>query len=121
MQRPPGVGPVALEPPAAGVDAERDAGRRGRPRAATPRPVGVGELRAPRGGGLAHGHRFVEAARRAPAATDVELVDEPRAHRRLVGVGVGAREHDPAPRAREDHAEEPALVVEPLAVALDRS
>ena len=87
MQRPPGVGPVALEPPARGVDAERaspsSAASRRQP-ARRGRRAGAARPRPPRDADTGS----VERLRRAPRHGRPELVDEPRALRELVGVGV---------------------------------
>ena len=78
VERPPGVGPIALEPPAARVDAERDRARRARPVARPVRRGEVGERASPE----RPSPRAPRPARRTGRAGrrhhgDTELVDEP--------------------------------------------
>ena len=107
----------ALEPPAAGIDAERDQSfeRREAPSA---RHVQISERAAPRGGRLPHGHRFVERPLRDRRPRDALLVDEPRRGDRPVGVRLARGQHDPGPGATEHHPEQPAFVLQAGAVAL---
>ena len=73
VQRTPRIGPVALEPPARGIDAERDEAVESRQPSPSAGGRRVGELRPPRGGGFPRGHRLVERSgrrRTAPRALD---------------------------------------------------
>ena len=81
---------------------------------------GVGELVPPGGGGLAHGDRLLERARRRVRPRQAALVHEAGAHAQLVGIGmgVGADEHDALAGAREHRVEQAPLVLQALAVAL---
>ena len=114
MERPPGLGPIALEPPAWTGRRRAPGARRARPAGASPRAEGrrAGDARAPSPRAWTPARRR-RAGRRLQVAP--QLVDEARPEGRLVGVGmrVGADEHDAAARAAEHHAEQPALVLQP--------
>ncbi len=117
MQRRAGVGPVALEPPARRVDAEREQPFE-RGQAPGGGHVQVRERAAPGGGRLPHRDRLVERSERDRRPRHAVLVDEPRRGDRPVRVRLARGQHDAVPRAAEHHAEQPALVLQAGAVAL---